>query len=50
MRVTFNELAERELNDVAQYYEYEQSGLGAAFIAEPPVPIICETTSLLSLV
>lgn len=34
MRVTFNELAERELNDTAQYYEHEQPGLGAAFIAE----------------
>ena len=32
MRVTFNELAERELNDAARYYEYEQSGLGEAFI------------------
>jgi len=27
-------LAERELNDAAQYYELEQSGLGAAFISE----------------
>lgn len=34
MHVTFNELAERELNDAAQYYEHEQAGLGAAFIAE----------------
>ena len=34
MRVTFNELAQRELNDAAQYYEHEQAGLGAAFIAE----------------
>lgn len=34
MRVTFNELAERELNDAAHYYEHEQPGLGAAFIAE----------------
>ena len=34
MCVTFNELAERELNDAAQYYEYEQPGLGAAFIVE----------------
>lgn len=34
MRVTFNELAERELNDAAHYYEREQPGLGAAFIAE----------------
>lgn len=34
MRLTLNELAERELNDAAQYYEREQPGLGAAFIAE----------------
>ena len=34
MRVSFNELAERELNDAIQYFEYEQSGLGAAFLAE----------------
>lgn len=34
MRVTFNELAERELNDAAQYYEHEQLGLGAAFIVD----------------
>jgi plasmid stabilization system protein ParE len=34
VRVTFNELAERELNDAAQYYEHEQPGLGVAFIAE----------------
>ncbi|MCC7125189.1 MAG: type II toxin-antitoxin system RelE/ParE family toxin [Acidobacteria bacterium] len=34
MRVTFNELAERELNDAAEYYEHEQPGLGAAFISE----------------
>lgn len=34
MRVTFNELATRELNDAAQYYEQEQSGLGAAFLNE----------------
>ena len=34
MRVTFNELAERELNDAAQFYEHERSGLGAAFIVE----------------
>ena len=33
MRVTFNELAERELNDAARYYELEQLGLGA-FITE----------------
>jgi plasmid stabilization system protein ParE len=32
VRVTFNELAERELNEAAQYYEREQPGLGAAFI------------------
>ncbi len=34
MRVTFNELAERELNDAAQYYAKEEVGLGTAFIAE----------------
>ncbi len=34
MRTTFNELAERELNDAVQYYEHEQAGLGAAFITE----------------
>jgi plasmid stabilization system protein ParE len=34
VRVTFNELAERELNDAAHYYELEQTGLGAAFITE----------------
>lgn len=34
MHVTFNELAERELNDAAQYYEYERPGLGTSFIAE----------------
>ena len=34
MRVTFNELAERELNEAIQYFAREQSGLGAAFLAE----------------
>jgi plasmid stabilization system protein ParE len=34
VRVTFNALAERELNDAAQYYEQEEPGLGAAFITE----------------
>ena len=34
MGVSFNELAERELNDAAHYYEFERPGLGAAFIAE----------------
>ena len=34
MPVTFNELAESELNDAAQYYELKRPGLGAAFIAE----------------
>lgn len=34
MRVTFNELAERELNEAAQYYESEQPGLGAAFLTD----------------
>lgn len=34
MRVSFNELVERELNDAAQYYELERPGLGASFISE----------------
>ena len=34
MVVSFHELAERELNDAAQYYERERAGLGAALIAE----------------
>lgn len=34
MIISFHELAERELNDAAQYYEREQAGLGAAFIAD----------------
>jgi toxin ParE1/3/4 len=34
VRVTFNELAERELNDAIQYFEHEQAGLGAALLAE----------------
>ena len=34
MRVTFNELAERELNEAAQYYEHEQGGLGVAFLLD----------------
>lgn len=34
MAISFHELAERELNDAAQYYEHEQPGLGAAFIAD----------------
>jgi hypothetical protein len=32
--VSFNQLAERELNDAAHYYELESSGLGEAFLAE----------------
>jgi plasmid stabilization system protein ParE len=32
--VSFNWLAEQELNEAAQYYERESSGLGAAFLAE----------------
>jgi toxin ParE1/3/4 len=32
--VSFHPLAERELNDAAQYYEMESQGLGAAFIGE----------------
>ena len=34
MRASFNELAERELNDAAQYYERERTGLGTAFLDE----------------
>ena len=34
MQVSFNPLAERELHDAAQYYEFESPGLGAAFLAE----------------
>ena len=34
MVASFHELAERELNDGAQYYHLQQAGLGAAFIAE----------------
>jgi hypothetical protein len=34
MVVSFHELAERELNDAAQYYDLEQPGLGATFIAD----------------
>ena len=34
MNVSFNPLAEQELNDAAQYYEIESPRLGAAFLAE----------------
>lgn len=34
LRATFNELAERELNDASAYYEVEQPGLGDAFISD----------------
>ena len=34
MLATFNELAEAGLNDAIGYYETEQIGLGAAFLAE----------------
>ena len=34
MIVSFHPLAERELNDAAQYYEMESRGLGSAFLAE----------------
>jgi hypothetical protein len=34
MVVSFHELAERELNETTQYYDTEQRGLGAAFIAD----------------
>jgi plasmid stabilization system protein ParE len=32
--VSFHPLAERELNDAAQYYDMESEGLGAAFLGE----------------
>ena len=32
--VSFHRLAEQELNEAAEYYEREQPGLGAAFIAD----------------
>jgi plasmid stabilization system protein ParE len=32
--VSFNSLAEQELNDAAQYYELESAGLGIAFLSE----------------
>lgn len=34
MKVSFHVSAERELNDAAEYYESERSGLGAAFLDE----------------
>ena len=34
MVLSFHALAERELNDAAQYYDREQAGLGAAFIVD----------------
>ena len=34
MRVSFNQLAERELNEAAQYCERESGALSAAFLAE----------------
>ena len=34
MSVSFNALAERELNDAAHYYELESPGLGFAFLSE----------------
>jgi toxin ParE1/3/4 len=33
-RVSFHELAERELNDAALYYEQERTGLGVKFLDE----------------
>lgn len=33
-RVSFHELAERELNDAARYYEQESTGLGTKFLNE----------------
>lgn len=34
MLVSFNALAERELNEAAQFYETEQAGLGAPFLQD----------------
>ena len=34
MNVSFNPLAEQELNDAAHYYELESPGLGIAFLME----------------
>ena len=34
MQISFNPLAERELNDAVQYYELESPGLGASFLSE----------------
>lgn len=34
MNVSFNPLAEQELNDAARYYQLESPGLGAAFLTE----------------
>jgi toxin ParE1/3/4 len=34
VNVSFHPLAERELNDAAQYYELKSVGLGAAFLTE----------------
>ncbi len=34
MNVSFNPLAEQELNDAARYYELESPGLGNAFLTE----------------
>ena len=34
MNVSFNPLADQELNDAAQYYELESPGLGVAFLIE----------------
>ena len=33
-RLSFHTLAERELNDAAQYYEGERTGLGTEFLEE----------------
>lgn len=34
MELSFHELAERELNDAAEFYNHQQRGLAAAFITE----------------
>jgi plasmid stabilization system protein ParE len=33
-RASFHRLAERELNEAASYYEVQETGLGARFLAE----------------
>jgi plasmid stabilization system protein ParE len=47
VRVTFNALAEQELNDAARYYEVERAGLGGTFITD--VQRCCEAIATLPL-